>query len=137
MVTRIQESGLFSRTMNIDNTQYEKHHYKGQRLTQLQRKFPHVTYDVNEAEITTGLRSVYLGRKVSKNQAEFPSIEYRTNIGGALEEAIKGPSATHIRNMKRIEELLTLDRNIKYIEGKFSKPGTTFITQQQTDGSTL
>ena len=36
-------------------TQYEKHHYSGRQLTQLQRQFPHVTCNVNEIEITTGL----------------------------------------------------------------------------------
>ena len=39
--------------------------------------------------------------------------------------------------MQRIEEYRTLSRRIKYIEGKFSKPGTTLVTQQQTHSSTL
>ena len=42
-----------------------------------------------------------------------------------------------ICNMQQIEEDCTLDRRIKKIEGEFSKSGTTFFTQQQTDGSTL
>ena len=43
----------------------------------------------------------------------------------------------HVRNMQRREEDRTLARRIKYIEGKFRKPGTTLVTQQQTDGRTL
>ena len=39
--------------------------------------------------------------------------------------------------MQSIEEDLTLSRRINYIKGKFSKPGTTLFTQQQTDGSKL
>ena len=38
-------------------TQYDKHRYNGWQLTQLQRKFPHVTPNINDIEITTGLRS--------------------------------------------------------------------------------
>ena len=36
-----------------------------------------------------------------------------------------------------IEEDCTLDRRIKYIEGKLRKSGTTFVTQQQTDIKSL
>ena len=39
--------------------------------------------------------------------------------------------------MQRIEEDSTLTRRIKYIEGEFKKPGTTLVTQQQTNGRTL
>ena len=40
-------------------------------------------------------------------------------------------------NIQRREEDLTLARRIKHIEDTFSKPGTTLVTQQQTNGSTL
>ena len=43
----------------------------------------------------------------------------------------------HIRNMQQIEEYFTLARQIKYIKSKFRKSGTTFVTQQQIDVSTL
>ena len=43
----------------------------------------------------------------------------------------------HIRYMQQIEEYFTLARQIKYIESKFRKSGTTFVTQQQIDVSTL
>ena len=39
--------------------------------------------------------------------------------------------------MQRREEDRTLSRLIKYIKEKFSKPGTTLVTQQQNDGRTL
>ena len=107
-------------------TQYDKHRCNGQKLTQLQRKFSHITYNVNEAKITTGLLSTYPGSNVAKNQADALIIEYRDNIAYDLEEAGKGPAATHIRNMQIIEEYCTLDRRIKYIKGKFRKPGTNF-----------
>ena len=64
-------------------------------------------------------------------------IEYRTNTDNSLKEAGKGPTTIHIRNMKLREEDLTMARQIKYIEGKFRKSGTTFFTQQQTNGRTM
>ena len=39
--------------------------------------------------------------------------------------------------MQRREEYHTLPRRIKYIGGKFRKPGTTLVTQQKPDGRTL
>ena len=39
--------------------------------------------------------------------------------------------------MQIIEEDRTLAIQIKYIKGKLSKPGTTLVTQQQTDGRAL
>ena len=39
--------------------------------------------------------------------------------------------------MKIREEYRTLARWIKYIKGKFSKPGTNFVYQQQTGGIKL
>ena len=82
-------------------TQYGKHFYNGQWLTQLQRKFTHITYNANEAEITIGIWSDYPVRKVEKNQAEDMSIEYRTNNAYALEEVGKVPASKHILNFKR------------------------------------
>ena len=38
--------------------------------------------------------------------------------------------------MQRIEECWTLDIEIKYIEGKFGKPGTNLVTQQKIEDST-
>ena len=118
-------------------TRYDKHSYNGRQLTQLQRKFPHIKYDDNELEIIIGLWYAYLGRKVTKNQAEDLSIEYHTNLVDALEEAGKVPAAMHIRNMQWREEDPTQARHIKYIEVKFRKSGTIFVTQQQTDSITL
>ena len=43
----------------------------------------------------------------------------------------------HIHNIQVREEDCTLAKRIKYIKGKFSKSGTNFVTQQQTDSSTL
>ena len=81
-------------------TRYDEYCYNSRRLTQLHRKFPHITYDVNEVEIITGIRYAYSGRKVTKNQAESLSIKYCTNLADALREASKGPSGIHICNMK-------------------------------------
>ena len=39
--------------------------------------------------------------------------------------------------MLRREEDHTLSGRIKYTEGKYGKPGTTFLTQQQTNGIKL
>ena len=43
----------------------------------------------------------------------------------------------HIRNMQQQQEDCTMDIRIKYIEDQFRKSGTTFVTEQQTGGSTL
>ena len=118
-------------------TRYEKYFYNVRRLTHIQRQFPHITPKFNETEIKTGIQSAYSGNKVVKNQAEALKIEYRTNPAYSLEEEGKGPASTNIRNIQRREEDHTRARRIKYIEGKFRKPGTTFVTQQQTNGSTL
>ena len=52
-----------------------RHCYNGWQLTQIHQQFPHVTSDVNEVDIITGLQSEYLGRKITKNQAEAMSIK--------------------------------------------------------------
>ena len=84
---------------------------------------------------TTLFRSTCFYRR--EKPAEALSIEYRTNIVNAIEEVGKVPAATHVRNIQRREEDRILARSIKYIKGKFRKPGTTFVTQQQTDGNIL
>ena len=110
---------------------------KPRQLTQIQRQFPHVTYNVNKTEIKTGLQPAYSGRKLAKNQAEALSIEYCTNLANALYVAGEDPAATHVHNIQRREEDHTISRRKKYIEGILRKPGTTLVTQQQTDSSTL
>ena len=118
-------------------TLYEEHHYNGRWLIQPQYQFPHVTSNINETEITTGTRSAFSGRKSAKNQTEALSIEYCTNLANALEEAGKGPTAMHVRNMQKIEENRNLARQVKYTKGKFRNPDNTLVTQQQTNCSTL
>ena len=49
------------------NNRYKKHHYNIRQLTQIQRKFPHVTSDVNGVAIITGIQSAYSGSKITKN----------------------------------------------------------------------
>ena len=46
---------------------YGEHRYNGRQVTQLEQQFPHITSDVNEVEILTGLQSTYLGRKVTNS----------------------------------------------------------------------
>ena len=64
-------------------------------------------------------------------------IEYSIKFAYALEEAGKGPISTHIRNMQRREENVTLAKWIKNIKNKLRKPVTNFVIQQQTDVDTL
>ena len=40
------------------NTRYNEHCYNGRQLTEIQRQFPHVTPNVIDTEITTGIQSV-------------------------------------------------------------------------------
>ena len=112
------------------NTLYGKHRYKSRRLAQLQYQYPHGTPNFNETEITTGLWPAYSGRKVAEKQAQAPSMNYRTNLADALQEAGKVTSAMHIRNMQRMQEYFTLPRRIKYIEVESKNLGTTLVTQQ-------
>ena len=119
------------------NTRYYEHHYNGQRITQLQWKFPHVTSNINKVDIITEIWYAYLVSKVTKNQAEDLSIEFCTNIYDAIKEAVQVPASMHIPYMQQREEDCTLDIQIKYIAGKYRKSSTTFITKQYTDSSTL
>ena len=43
----------------------------------------------------------------------------------------------HVHNVQRREEERTLARQIKYINGKFKKAGTTLVTEQQNYSNTL
>ena len=118
-------------------TRYEEHYYNVRQITQIKKQLPHVISGVDEVAITVGIQPVQSGRKITKNQAEALRIKYCTNLSKSLEESGKYPAATHVRNMQQRQEDRTLARWIKYIEDRFRKPGTTFITQQKTYGSTL
>ena len=100
-------------------------------------RFPHVSFDVNEVAIITGLRYAHSGKTITKNQAEALRTEYCTNLVNDLKEAGKIPASIHICNMQPWEEDCNLDRQIKYTKGRFRKSGTIFVTLQQTDGITL
>ena len=91
------------------NTGSEEYHYIRRRLTQIQRKFPLVTSDINELAIVIGLQSTYSVRKTTKNQAEALSIEYRTNLSDDLKGSGKVPAAMHVRNMQSQEVDRTLN----------------------------
>ena len=62
--------------------------------------FPHVSFDVNEVAIITGLRSAHSGKTITKNQAEALRTEYCTNLVNDLKEAGKIPASIHICNMQ-------------------------------------
>ena len=128
MVTKKQESGGFSRTLGVVEDLIRRTLLQQSETHSATYAFPHVTYNVNEADIVTGLQSAYVGSKVTRNWAEDLSIKYRTNLSNYLEEAGKGPAATHICNIQRIKEYCTMAICIKYIEGKFRKSGITFVT---------
>ena len=58
---RVKWSPEYKNAMNfvefwvLLNILYYEHNYNGRRLTQLQQQFPHVTSDINEVDILTGL----------------------------------------------------------------------------------
>ena len=84
-------------------TRYEEHYYNVRQITQIKKQLPHVISGVDEVAITVGIQPVQSGRKITKNQAEYLIIEYRTNLSGPLKEAGKVPAAMHVNNMQQQE----------------------------------
>ena len=65
-------------------TWYDEHSYNDWWLAQIHQQFPPAASDINELDNLTGVQLVYLGRKVTNNEAKALSIEYRTNLDDSL-----------------------------------------------------
>ena len=111
-----------------------KYYYRW-KLTQLLIKFPQALETIDSETIKSGVQIEYQGSKATKLQPTYLSIEHRTNLAAALEDAGKVPTANQVRNMKGREDVRYLSRRIKYIEGKIRKSVTSFVTHTLNDGT--
>ena len=75
-------------------------------------------------EINKNIQAAYKKRKKCKDNAETLSIEYRTQLAMAKEEAGEGDAATFLRNMNNLEKTRRLFKNIRRMEKK-SRGGCT------------
>ena len=62
---------------------------------------------------------------------ESLSVEYRTQLAAAKEEAGEIKAATFIRNLHHVETQRRLFRNIRHMEGKLKGGSTNKVTQKQ------
>ena len=88
-------------------------------LIRLQRQL-HLQYDpsLSTNSVLQQVILAYAERRRCKKIAKSLSIEYRTRLALAKEEAGNIPAATHLRNMNRIEDQRRLFQNIRFMEGK-------------------
>ena len=81
------------------------------------------------------LHEAQVERRRCKTIDEALSIEYRLQLAHAKEAAGTIKAAVHLRNMNRIEEIRTLFRNIRYMEGKIRAGASAQITVTNADGT--
>ena len=79
-------------------------------------------------EINLKIKDAHKKRKQCKVKAESLSLEYRTQLAVAKEEAGQGSAATILRNMNNIEASRRLFRNIRQMEGKLRGGCTSKLT---------
>jgi hypothetical protein len=91
---------------------------------------------------TLSLQDIQSEIKQAKNNrtrcykdAESLSIEFRTQLAMAKEEAGEVKAATALRNMNRIEEQRRLFRRIRHMEGKIQSGNTTQVTITSPNGT--
>ena len=88
-------------------------------------------------EAKEGLRKAHkFRRKVKKRDALF-RIEHLTNLVMEKEQHGDKSSAIYLRELKHIEQTLKKHRHIKFVEKKFEKTLTTFVTKTLDDGTIL
>ena len=102
-----------------------KCHQNVRQLIVMQHKL-HIEYDPNLtlSDINNNIIHAHKKRKRCKKLAESLSLEYRTQLAIAKEEAGETKAASYIRNLNHIEAQRRLFRNIRFMEGK-TKGGCT------------
>ena len=122
-------------------TYFNGEHRNVRQLIVLQRKID-LQYDptLSLNQIDHSIKEAYKERKRCMKLAESLSLEYRTQLAIAKEEAGETKAASFLRNMNHIEAQRRLFRNIRHMEGKTrggstSKVITTFnnIPTEYTD----
>ena len=83
------------------------------------------------------IRMVYAERKKVIKMAESLSLEYRTKLALAKEEAGQIKAAMYLRNLNRIEGQRKLFRNIRVMEEKVKGDSTSKVTITSNSGQTL
>ena len=86
-------------------------------------------------DIIHKLHEARVERRRCKTIDESLSMEYRFQLAEAKEAAGTIKAAVHLRNMNRVEEIRTLFRNIRYMEGKIRAGASAQITVTNADGS--
>ena len=111
-------------------------HSNTRQLIVLQNKLD-IPYDstMNLDDIETKIIESHARRKKVKIMAESLSLEYRTRLALAKEEAGEIEAATFIRNMNALEDQRKLFRNIRHMEGKIKGGNTSKVVVTAPDGS--
>ena len=106
------------------------------KLLVLQKKLK-IQYDpgLSIVEIEKNIVDAAKQKKLCKVNAESNSLEYRTQLALAKENAGEIEAATYIRTRNNIENQRKLFRNIRHMEGKI-KGGFTSKLEVTTDGTT-
>ena len=107
----------------------KREHTNVRELIVLQKKL-NMIYDPNLSlmKININIKEAHKKRKQCKEKAESLSLEYRTQLAVAKEEAGQGSAATILRNMNNIEASRRLFRNIRQMEGKLLGGCTSKLT---------
>ena len=92
--------------------------------------------DLTLQEIETEIRLAFKLLKQCKANAESLSLEYRTQLAIAKEEAGEGKAVTFLKNMNRHENQRRLYRNIRHMEKKIRAGATRKITCTVNDTTT-
>ena len=105
------------------------------QLIVLQNKLK-ITYDctLTKEQILEEIKFSNKQRIKIKKMAESLSLEFRTRLAMAKEEAGEVKAAVYLRNRNRIEGQRRVARNIKRMEGKAKGGSTTQITTTNSDG---
>eukprot|EP00979_Chaetoceros_neogracilis_P017703 scaffold10267_cov270-Chaetoceros_neogracile.AAC.1 len=106
-------------------------------LIRLQRDLK-IQYDstLSIDDVLQQVIQAYAERRRCKKIAVSLSLEYRTRLALAQEEAGNIPAATNLRNMNNREEQRRMNANIRFMEGKTKAGGTTQVTVKKRDGTT-
>ena len=96
-----------------------------------------ITYNpsLTLAEIEHEITKAYKHRRICKKNAESLSMEYRTQLAYAKEEAGECKAATYIRSLNSTEACRRLYQNIRYMERLTRAGATSQVTITKSDGS--
>ena len=114
----------------MQKTYFNGLHQNVRQLIVLQRKVNIVHYPtLTLHSITLNIKRAYKERKQCMQLAESLSLEYRTQLALAKEEAGEIKAAIFLRNMNHVEAQQHLFRNIRHMEGKVKEGCTAKVIQ--------